>query len=454
MTVALTAHLFDDNDDEWPYLTLSFFQQRALTTRELSGALLITFNPLVTSENRAGWEDYTFSGPDRSWHEEGLAYQKDLHYDRYGVSFDTSHVQQRTTEDSSLNISTGIANRIFTLDEHGHAMIDRSLGPYLPTWETSPVFLRTLVNRNILTDPAAANTANQSLSNGSVIFGDFEFAPDDHGVGDEPPETKLYTTLLSIQHETAYPYMTSPLTRVFLPVFDSFNKTTKKPVGLLTALIRWEGFFAGVLPEQLQGIHMVLDNSCDDVYTFMVTGDDPAPVGLGDLHETQYDRFARVASLADVETVKDGSPGGVPLQHQNGQCVYQVTTYPSCYMVDQFHKSLPLLITFAVAGCFAFTFILFIFYDRLVERRQRLVLRRAEQTTAIVQSLFPKSVAEKMIQHRDSLTSSTHTLSKFLSGEDASNSVIADLFPECTVFFGDISGPFSSALVMLRVHNS
>ena len=442
LTVATTAHSLD-NTEPWPFMTLTWFQQRTLTTRSLSGALLITLNPLVTENMRSEWEDYSFNSEDASWHQEGLDYQQELDYGAYGLKFDAKDVVQRDTPDPDLNL-TGLSNHIFTLDDLGDAIIETAKGPYLPVWETSPVFVRTLVNRNILTDPEATKPANVSITSASVVFGGFEFAPDDLGKGDESPETKLYTTLLSISKKRPFPYVTSPLTRVYLPIFDSFNETTKKPVALMTALIRWESYFVGVLPDQIRGVHMVLDNHCGDKYTFKITGNEPDPVGLGDEHETKFDSLGRMATFADVETVNDGSPNGIPLNHE--QCPYQMTSYPSQVMLDDYRTNLPALITFAVAMVFLFTFVMFVLYDKLVERRQNLVLQRAEQTTAIVQSLFPKGVADKLIQDsrdNDPLASKNQRLNKFLNGDDQGSKTIADLFPECTVMFADISGTSS-----------
>ena len=58
LTVATTAHALDHHN-EWPFMTLSWFQHRALTTRSLSGALLVTFNPYVTPDMRGKWENYS-----------------------------------------------------------------------------------------------------------------------------------------------------------------------------------------------------------------------------------------------------------------------------------------------------------------------------------------------------------------------------------------------------------
>ena len=78
----------------------------------------------------------------------------------------------------------------------------------------------------------------------------------------------------------------------------------------------------------------------------------------------------------------------------------------------------------------------------MVERRQNLVLRRAEQTTAIVQSLFPKAVADKIINqdYNELLSSKNQRLKTFLNGDEQGKTCIADLFPACTVMFCDIVG--------------
>jgi hypothetical protein len=467
LTVATTAHAIDHNSN-WPFMTLSWFQQRALTTRSLSGALMVTFNPYVTADKKAAWDNYSFNSSDTYWHAQGLAYERQLHYENYKLKFvrtitcltvvafysrfltflsssrcllqDPAKVTQRVTPDPNL-ILDGLANHIWTLDANGDSIIDPSKGPFIPSWETSPVFIRTQVNRNLLTDPNAAKPSNTSFSTASVVFGGFEFAPNDLGTGTEPPETKLYTTLLSISKKRIFPYTTSPLTRIYLPVFDSFVEATKKPVALMSALIRWESYFVNVLPSQIRGVNMVLNNQCGAVYTFKITGTEPDPVGLGDLHDTKFEHMARQASFADVASVDDGSPTGIKLNHD--VCTYEMTAYPNQLMLDDFRTSLPALITFAVALVFIFTFSMFIIYDRLVERRQNLVLQRAEQTTAIVQSLFPKSVADKLMMHstdNDILASKNQKLNKFLGGDEQGKSCIADLFPECTVLFSDISG--------------
>ena len=89
---------------------------------------------------------------------------------------------------------------------------------------------------------------------------------------------------------------------------------------------------------------------------------------------------------------------------------------------------------------------MFLLYDQLVEQRQSLVMAQAAHTTAIVSSLFPKNVRDRLLQPKKDLDGSSSLfmanksrLRGFLDdGEDnnqANDAPIADLFPECTVYF-------------------
>lgn len=55
--VAAIAHGVDHYRD-WPFVTLSSFQQRSSTARSLSKALAVYFCPYVTDEDRKEWEEF------------------------------------------------------------------------------------------------------------------------------------------------------------------------------------------------------------------------------------------------------------------------------------------------------------------------------------------------------------------------------------------------------------
>ena len=63
--VAYTAHGLD-HDSEWPFVTLSAFQQRATSTRKLSNALFVTVAPYVSDAQQIQWENFV-AGNDSAW---------------------------------------------------------------------------------------------------------------------------------------------------------------------------------------------------------------------------------------------------------------------------------------------------------------------------------------------------------------------------------------------------
>ena len=132
-----------------------------------------------------------------------------------------------------------------------------------------------------------------------------------------------------------------------------------------------------------------------------------------------------------------------------------IDVYPSKVFYDEYNTSAPIIMTIAVAMIFIFTACMFVFYDRLVERRQLVVMSTALQTNAVVNSLFPPNVRDRLMRPgvltdstkmRDNSLSMSQTrrLQGYLNGAKeevaAEAPPIADLFPHCTVLFADIAG--------------
>lgn len=163
---------------------------------------------------------------------------------------------------------------------------------------------------------------------------------------------------------------------------------------------------------------------------------------------TSYEEF-------DVKFASFGTRNfeGTPL---DGHCRYRFLSYPTQDIWNEHHNSEPLNFAMVVAMIFLFASIMFVLYDCLVTRRQRIITNRALQTNAIVASLFPASVRKRMYAGkpgRASLVTSTpkRKLTSYLNknGNDFENpsrslaidpTPIADLFPSCTVLFADIAG--------------
>jgi hypothetical protein len=196
----------------------------------------------------------------------------------------------------------------------------------------------------------------------------------------------------------------------------------------------------------LRGIVVVLNDSCGGEYTYVINGEEVESIGAGDMHDRKYDDNKRSTSFALLENIADGTRHGLPLHQEH--CSILLDVYPSNTFYDMNSTNTPVVITVCVALVFLLTACMFLLYDRLVERRQAIVLRKAEQTTAIVASLFPENVRDRLIagtsdKNTKGLVAPNHRLKSFLSGseeDDKSSQPIADLFPHCTVLFADIAG--------------
>jgi hypothetical protein len=69
---------------------------------------------------------------------------------------------------------------------------------------------------------------------------------------------------------------------------------------------------------------------------------------------------------------------------------YTLSIYPSIEYRESFESYELVLLAVVVVTIFLFTIGVFAVYDAMVQRRQHKVLETAQQTTAIVKSLFPQ----------------------------------------------------------------
>ena len=104
---------------------------------------------------------------------------------------------------------------------------------------------------------------------------------------------------------------------------------------------------------------------------------------------------------------------------------------------------------------FLFTTAIFIVYECLVESRQKKNVASAKEAKAVVNSLFPKNVRKRLYEEAKkkgeinaksamaSMQTPKSRVKKFLkegAGDLLTSEPIADLFPNATVMFADISG--------------
>ena len=251
----------------------------------------------------------------------------------------------------------------------------------------------------------------------------------------------------------------------------------RKVVALLLGGVYWKTYFRQILPSNTFGVHVILQNTCGQSYTYQVDGGEATFIGHGDLHDTKYDYLRQMShdfqNIYGSEYV-DIDEETTAYRVEEGDCRYTLVTYPTQLFEDSHTTDKPFLYAFSLLCVFCFTSAFLVLYDYFVERRQKLVLKSAQQSGAIVRSLFPDDVRDRLYQEQDAerrrraqkdkknaaftnfhfdpsrggegmrhVTNSDNSDSN--EGQGYSNAsplsdAIAQLYPDCTVFFADIAG--------------
>lgn len=134
-------------------------------------------------------------------------------------------------------------------------------------------------------------------------------------------------------------------------------------------------------------------------------------------------------------------------------CSYKFHVSPSPQLHSQYVTYAPVLYPAMFLGFVALVCAMFHGYDVLVEERQKVVLLHSSQADAIISSLFPRQVRERLMRRNSNASegltpvsvvdgglveaASAHRIKHFLStsaaqGSHEGDSPIADLFPNCT----------------------
>lgn len=192
----------------------------------------------------------------------------------------------------------------------------------------------------------------------------------------------------------------------------------------------------------------MVSNTCDQTFSFIVKGDSVTYLGPQDVHNPKYDGSLELKQVVAVSLNSRASPRNqayTAVDLDRGFCDYTLAVYPSEELENVFLTNKSTLYTLLVASIFLFSSLVFVTYDILVARRQRIVTRKAIQSGAIVSSLFPENVQSRLfneqktskpLQNNDGQIDNPNGTFEDADCKDA----IADLFPNCTVLFADVAG--------------
>lgn len=487
LCLALTAHgkaTADAGETSWPWVTMDSFQERAASARILSKVLHMSLVPLVTKENRAAWEDYSVHNG--QWYADGFAYQQALLENGFSVhgagtgrrtrevvkeainegkisamrgndlnSFSRRELETNTTtetnseEPNATDATTDKGEefdlfipRIYEFTQYWEIMFPSDdAAPFAPVWQSSPVTSLDGINLNLRSLPGGAESFDFSTENGKLVLGGF-MTSSPGNTSSPDLYTAWFSELLSTYAGKPVPYNGDPIAEITYPIFADFDAEEREVVAVMKAQFSWQTYLKGLLPDNAPGYMVVLENACDGACTYLINGDDVEILGLGDLHEDQFSDMNISTYLLDDLVIQDGSRNGVKLSQQG--CPYTLHVYPSQVLYDEYHSPMPVIITVCILSVFLLTSCTFFVYDRVVAKRQKVVVSTAKKSTDIIGNLFPEAIRDRLLDSETSIfLSPTQRVKSFLKGESegsAKTKPIADLFPHTTVMFADIAG--------------
>ena len=178
-----------------------------------------------------------------------------------------------------------------------------------------------------------------------------------------------------------------PESFVAAPVYQNNNEDSEL-VAMLTASLPWHSYFEKVLPEGIDGIVLVVNNTCNQTFSYLIEGPEISYLGLGDLHDPKYnDNHVDTGLTSSFVSVQN--------------CLYSFHLYPTEEFEETYVTNKPWIYTLAVVFIFLLTTMVFIAYDCSVERRQTTVMTTASRSNAIVNSLFPANVRDRLMADED-----------------------------------------------------
>lgn len=332
-------------------------------------------------------------------------------------------------------------------------------GPFLPIWQCYPVIPYypiynwdilgydniDFMNRIFDTHRPRLDTAYMIAEPGDLETmenneWDADWAKDYIDPDEEPmePVSDIYYPLLedSISHMDVFE------DGGYMPL----NNATFK--GILALSIYWRDLLRDILPAGRDGVLIVVDNPCNPTFTYEINGPTVVYLGTIDAHDPEYNHLEIASSFLDLRkfAVKNSKYSGLPLDDE--YCPFRVRIYPSHTKKDQYTTTDSTIFAIAAASIFLFTSAVFVLYDFCVERRQRLVMNTAVKSTAIVSSLFPENVRDRMYDERDKKADKSEAQKNFMASHGVEESLeqiiqssrpIAELYPAATVFFADIA---------------
>lgn len=412
-------------NQSWPFVAIPDFEVHAQNLRKMVRADVIVMTPLIDYSLRSEWNNFSRSRID--WWRESR--------EQAGLPISPENYQDEMK------------------DLYSFAPFFPDTKPdrfHVPYWQGSPPAAINNINIDYAVLGDTDGHRQAVLKFRQHIFGDmFDY---NGYVSDDGTKTFLVG-----EHDKLHADFTDsapnegrekpgwaseyPHTSCLFPVFEVPGDSSSKIVALLFFTLTWDAYITNLLPQGTPDMLVVIKgNTFKQDASFIVRGNNVIFQGMNDTHSSKYDDKKKVLDL----TAKTG------ITETDGRTttLYKLEVYPTDALVAYYEDSTPLVFTVIVSLSFAVMIATFFAYDLLVTRRNKKVVLTAAKSNAIVSSLFPSTVRDRLFdeqqlelqqkQKRDAMIAFRRD-----NDSDSGNTKgkpIADLFPESTIMFADLAG--------------
>lgn len=150
-------------------------------------------------------------------------------------------------------------------------------------------------------------------------------------------------------------------------VKDNFGEDAQT-IGYVIGIVPWSTFFQNLLPENVNGIVVIVESDCGSEFTYIVNGGQDDWCAIGDHHDPKYESMKQ-----EYEFFWKEHPKGT-----SRHCHFDLAIYPSNDFHKQYESNEPVLYAGLVGLAFLFVAVVFALYDVFIYQRQKRVLMDAQ----------------------------------------------------------------------------
>lgn len=408
-----------ESNSSWPFVQQPNYATKAAKALQQVPSLYVQILMYVPAEDRAAWEAWVPNN--HQWVEECLNVQRsDPNY------------PGRTRENYT------VIDEMWSYLTNYQPVPNQTYG-YNPNWQIYPVFDYD-PPYNYDHFAAADNSAYMTaFTNKTTVITNTYLLPNPDNP-DEVIQAEAYGLWYS-NYLGPDDNPNEPVSEFIYPVIDSANLSPKFPSDGKVVMFFAMSFYWRLLLQESLGegaygdYHVVMSNPCDfSPFTFQVNGPNAKYLGQGDKHERHFDYLKIESKIYDVESFNDFEVSYLGTPFNKEYCPYTLSIYPTKTLESNFTSKSPTLFAILAAFVVAASSGVFLVYDILVQRRQNATEKSAAQSNAIVVSMFPSTVRDRILHGDTNIMAleapTKRNLRSFLRGE--SNVVESELVTEGT----------------------